>query len=103
MIRKLFVTVGVLLLGAGGLWAGEGFRATVQRIDFGRRVIVVRSGNTERFIKVDAAVTLKDERGRDIPFTERDLADRGFRERRVVAVVAFSTPEGTKLEVRLLP
>jgi hypothetical protein len=103
MIRKLFVTVGVLLLGAGGLWAAEGFRATVQKIDFGRKVIVVKTGSTERFIKVDAAVTLKDERGKDISFTERDLADRGFRDGRKVVIVAFPTPEGTRFEVRLLP
>ena len=103
MIRKLFLTVSALLLGAGGLWAADVFRATVHRIDFGRRVIVVRSGNTERVIKVDAAVTLRDERGRDIPFTERDLNDRGFREERMVDIVAFQTPSGTRFEVRLLP
>jgi hypothetical protein len=102
MFRKPFVALGVLLLCAGGLRAAEGYRAWVQKIDLDRGVIVVKSGEKERPIKVGPGVVLQDEDGQAIAFDSKELGKKGFREGKLVTVtVAMNQKEA--VVIKLLP
>jgi hypothetical protein len=107
MFRNLFVALCVLLLGAGGLRAEdrrvEGYRATLQKIDVGRNVIVVKSGDRERPIKVGMNVVLRDEGGKDIPFEDGPLGEKGFKEGRSVTVSISQTKKEAAVVIRLVP
>jgi hypothetical protein len=101
MLRKLFVCLGVFLLCAGGLRAGGGYRASVEKIDLARKVIVVKAGEKERPIRVVPGVVLRDEQGKGIDFEAAKLEEKGFRKGRLVTVTFVPGEKGMNCVIQL--